>query len=36
MGVLLLVASFFYQKIAKEQALEQATEKEPSEIGNEE
>jgi hypothetical protein len=35
MGVLLLVASFFYQKIAKEQALEQATEKEPSEIGNE-
>jgi hypothetical protein len=35
MGVLLLVASFFYQKIAKEQALEQATEKEPPEIGNE-
>lgn len=35
MGVLLLVASFFYQKIAKEQALEQTTEKEPSEIGNE-
>lgn len=36
MGVLLLVASFFYQKIAKEQALEQATKEEPSEIGNEE
>lgn len=36
MGVLLLVASFFYQKIAKEQALEQATKEEPLEIENEE
>lgn len=36
MGVLLLVASFFYQKIAKEQALEQATKEEPLEMEKEE